>query len=260
MSAYHRLTDHVYLVASGDLALSHYADCNVYLLVDAAGCALIDAGAGYRPDVVVDNVRAVIDDLSRLRLILVTHAHADHAGGVQAFKQAAPHVRVVASAPEAELMARGTDEATGLATAMASGIYPPDYVFKHTETDVVVEHRQVLQLGALTITALVTPGHTKASTCYLVQGAGPLTLFSGDEVSWGGLMRLMNLPGSDLKDYGEGVQRLANLGVEALFPSHGQWTLRNGQGHIDQLIASFRGHALPPTPARVPRILPKQPT
>jgi hydroxyacylglutathione hydrolase len=238
------------------LGLSHYCDCNVYLVVNDVDCALIDAGAGIQTSEVIENVRAVIGDLSRLRYILLTHAHADHAGGVYAFKQATT-AQVVASRIESDLMEHGTDDETGLAQAMWAGVYPPNYKFTNVPGDIAIEHGHTLRLGTMMITALMTPGHTKGSTCYLVTGAGMRLLFCGDEVSWGGLMRLMNLPGSDLADYREGVQRLANLSVEALFPSHGLWTLRNGQAHIDKLINSFRGHALPPMPPRVERIIPK---
>jgi hydroxyacylglutathione hydrolase len=256
VSAYHRLTDNVYLVASGDFGLSNYCDCNVYLLVSEGVGALVDAGAGVQVEQVIDNVRAVVGDLSRLRYILLTHAHADHAGGVYGFRQATS-VEVVASEIENDLMENGSDAETGLAQARQSGVYPPDYQFRNVPGDIVVRHGDTLRIGKLTITALITPGHSRGSTCYLVEGAGPPILFSGDQVSWGGLMRLMNLPGSDLVDYREGVTKLANLGVEALFPSHGMWTLRNGQAHIDKLIHSFEGHALPPMPARIERIIPR---
>jgi glyoxylase-like metal-dependent hydrolase (beta-lactamase superfamily II) len=256
MSSYHRLTEHTYLVGSGDFGLSHYCDCNIYLVVSDPDCALIDTGAGIQTSEVIENVHAVIGDLSRLRYILLTHAHADHAGGVYAFKQATA-AQVVASRVESDLMEHGTDDETGLAQAMWAGVYPPNYKFTNVSGDIIAEHGDVLRLGEMTITALITPGHTKGSTCYLVTGNGPRLMFSGDEVSWGGLLRLMNLPGSDLVDYREGVKRLANLGVEALFPSHGLWTVRNGQAHIDKLINSFKGHALPPMPARIDRIKPE---
>jgi glyoxylase-like metal-dependent hydrolase (beta-lactamase superfamily II) len=256
VSAYHRLMENVYLVASGDFGLSHYCDCNVYLLVSETDCALVDTGAGLQIDQVIDNVRAVVGDLSRLRYILLTHAHADHAGGIYGFKHSTG-VKVVASQLENDLIEHGTDAETGLAQARQSGVYPPDYRFCSVPGDIVVRDGEKLRLGKLTITALITPGHSKGSTCYLVEGAGPSMLFSGDQVSWGGLMRLMNLPGSDLVDYREGVRKLANLGVEALFPSHGMWTLRNGQAHIDKLIHSFEGHSLPPMPARIERIIPR---
>ncbi len=256
MSSYHRLTEQVYLVGSGDFGLSHYCDCNVYLLVGGDECALVDAGAGIGTDVVIDNIRSVIGDLSRLRYVLLTHAHADHAGGIHALKQATG-VRVVASRVESELLAHGTPDETGLTQAVRGGIYPAGYTFTNVPGDIVVESGEALAVGRLNVVALVTPGHTLGSTCYLVTGAGDPMLFSGDEVSWGGLMRLINMPGSDLDDYRQGVQVLANRGIQALFPSHRMWTLKNGQGHVDKLIASFQGPSIPPMPARIERIIPR---
>ena len=81
-----RLHENVTLVGSGELGLSHYLDCHVYLLHEGEDYALIDAGSGVEPERLRANVSDAAGDLSRIRLLLLTHCHGDHAGGVHALR------------------------------------------------------------------------------------------------------------------------------------------------------------------------------
>lgn len=254
MNASIRLTEHLYMVGSGELGLSHYLDSHVYLLVNSEEYALVDAGSGVHTEQIIGNVRAVIGDLSKLKYIFVTHCHGDHAGGVCFVKQVSP-AQVVGSLFESQMLEHGSEDELGLTQAKFSGTYPPDYVFTHASGDIVVSHMDVLEWQGLTITALITPGHTEGSTCFLISGAGRRLLFTGDTVFWGGLVALLNTPGSEIGDYRNGVQALSGLDVVGLFPGHGLWTLTNGQAHIDKLLHYFRGSGLPPMPARIEKII-----
>jgi hydroxyacylglutathione hydrolase len=73
-------------------------------------------------------------------------------------------------------------------------------------------------------------------------------------VFWGGLIQLLNTPGSDLNDYRASAQKLAGLGIDCLFPGHGLWALRNGQAHVDRMLYYFKRSAVPPMPAHVEKI------
>jgi len=253
MSRYLQLTECTYLVASGDLGLSHYLDCHVYLVGRDDQYALVDAGAGIETLSILENVGAAIGDLSKLRYILLTHCHGDHAGGIHILKTSLP-LKVVASEFEHTMLERGREYDIGLTQAKFSGSYPPDYVFTNAPGDIVVKHGDTLRLGKLTVSILVTPGHTKGSTCFLVTGGGPRSLFSGDTVFWGGLISLLNTPGSEISDYRESVQALNNLDIECLFPSHGLFALGHGQAHIDRMLRYFMGSSVPPMPARIEKV------
>jgi len=247
------LHENVTLVGSGELGLSHYLDCHIYLLHGDGECALIDAGSGVRPEVLVENLREALQPEWRLRHLLLTHAHGDHAGGVHAIQEIW-YPQVAASAWERQMLESGSDDDWGLTQARFAGTYPPDYTVTRTRGDLTLAHSDTVMVGRLTVRALLTPGHTRGSVCYLVEApSGPL-LFSGDTVFWGGLIQLLNTPGSEIGDYRRGVQVLAGLGVEALFPGHGLWALRNGQAHIDKMLYYFRRSAVPPMPAFVEKI------
>lgn len=152
------------------------------------------------------------------------------------------------------MLESGSDDDLGLTQARFAGTYPPDYSLKHSSGDLVLQHGDTITLGSLTIRALVTPGHTRGAMCYHVDAPGGSILFAGDTVFWGGLIQLLNTPGSEISDYRRGVQVLSGLGVESLFPGHGMWALRHGQAHIDKMLYYFRRSAVPPMPAFVEKI------
>ena len=78
-----KLTDRIYLVGSGAVGfgMTDPFDCHVYLLDGGGELALIDVGAGMGAEAIVENVRREGFDPARIRHVVLTHAHGDHAGG-----------------------------------------------------------------------------------------------------------------------------------------------------------------------------------
>jgi glyoxylase-like metal-dependent hydrolase (beta-lactamase superfamily II) len=235
----------VYMIASGQFGLSDALDCHAYLLDGGDEIALLDAGAGRDPQRLIDNLRADGYAARPLTWLLLTHAHADHAGGAQALR-ALTGARIACSATEGQLLATGAAVDLGLDRAIRSGIYPPDYVYAHTQPDLLLEPDALLRVGRYTLHAILVPGHSPGSLCYLAEGAGQKMLFSGDVVFHGGTIGLGNWPGSSLEDYRRSIARLSGLGVEALFPGHFLWTRCGGQTHLDQAIANLDLAWVPP--------------
>jgi glyoxylase-like metal-dependent hydrolase (beta-lactamase superfamily II) len=140
----------------------------------------------------------------RLTAALVTHYHPDHVGG------AFGHHAVEGLA---ELMARNPvkvyanrEEADGV--RKVTGI---------SETDMVtVDSGDKLQLGAIEIEVLHTPGHTPGSQCFRVKDA----LVSGDTLFIEGCGRV-DLPGSDPEQMYYSLGKLRDLPDETiLLPGH----------------------------------------
>src|SRR6516165_2426395 len=129
-----RLHEHVSLIGSGELALTNYLDCHVYLLHDGDEYALVDAGSGVQSERLIENLKHTVSDLSRLRYLLLTHCHGDHAGGVDAIQKIC-RVEVVSSEWEVQMLADGSDDDLGLTQARFAGTYPPDYRLTHAKAD-----------------------------------------------------------------------------------------------------------------------------
>jgi hydroxyacylglutathione hydrolase len=240
-----QLTADVHLVGSGPMRLSNRYDCHVYLLVSGGEAALIDAGAGLEPDRISANVQALGLAPGAVRHLLLTHAHADHAGGVSALREQF-HLQVVASAREARLLAEGTDEELGLALARREGVYPADYSLPRTTTDRLVSDGDAMQVGEYVVRALIRPGHSIGHTCYLAESPGQRLLFGGDLVFLKGLASVLNIPGCDLQQYRASARSLRGLAVDALFPGHGLWCLEKAQEHLDLAAARWDGIYVPP--------------
>lgn len=159
---------------------------NTYL-VGGAELAVIDPG----PDdpAHLDAVAAAGE--GRIRWVLVTHTHPDHAPG-----------------------AAGLRERTG---ARVLGYGPRDGF----EPDEDIGEGFVLSpAGDIRLRALHTPGHASNHLCYLLEGDG--LLFSGDHVMDGSTV-VIAPPDGDMAAYLDGLRRLSSLasGLSAIAPGHG---------------------------------------
>jgi glyoxylase-like metal-dependent hydrolase (beta-lactamase superfamily II) len=235
-----QLSESLYIVGGGAnaLGISQQHDSAVYLLDLKSELALIDAGCGIDPAPIESNVEQHGFALSRIKRVLLTHCHADHAGAAARWRERTG-AAVLASAEEASLLERADEEALGLTIARANGVYPEDYRLTPCPVDRSLRHEDEIRVGETTISALNVPGHSPGSICYLAELDGRRCLFSGDVVFCGGWISLLNCPGSALGDYREHLPRLANLGVEALLPGHFGFTLGMGQRHINNAIGGL---------------------
>ena len=252
-----KLTSRIALVGGGRLGLSSPYDCNVYAVDCGMGIILVDAGCGLEGNLIEANLRGDGFDPSAIIAVIVTHAHADHAGGCKGWKLRTG-CKVIAPAGEDRVIEGTEDISHLLERAKRSGIYPADYTFPTVKVDQVVLDDEVLEFGDIRLHAIVVGGHTPNHTCYLVEMEGRRTLFSGDAVLYGGSLLLQNIPGCSLDDYRRDIRKLAGLGIDVLLPGHGLFIMRYGQEHLNRAIAALEGVAMPPNFAdQCPRIIPE---
>ena len=251
-----KITDHIYMIGSSEHGLSGPGDCHVYLVDTDAGLVLIDAG-GCDDDrlSLVETVRRDGLDPTRLSHILLTHAHRDHAGGLDGFRRLAERgvigsVISVTSDEEARLLEFGSGEELGLDRIGLRGRSRAD-VFPPVSVDKRVADGESLRIGSVSFTCIVVPGHSPGCVCYALTIDGRNVLFSGDVVFHGGYISVGNWPGSSSATYRESLHKLSGLGIDALFPSHHMWTLTDGQTHIDRAVEAFTGPWPPPAVSQI---------
>ena len=238
-----RLTDRIYLVGSEQFGMSHPCDCNIYLLDGGSERALIDTGLGYGVQAVLAHVRAAGFDPRSITKVFVTHHHAGHSGGCRELKVACGG-EVLVPMGVGDIMANGTAPATPPSVRL--GEFPPDYEFPCIRPDGEIADGAVIRIGDLSLRAILVRGHTKDSTCYLLEGE-ERALFTGDALFYGGVVGIVNLPGSSIDEFREDIHKLAGLNVAQMFPAHGVFVLSGGQHHVDAAIAAFDSLRMPRT-------------
>jgi metallo-beta-lactamase class B len=128
------------------------------LIASPAGLVLIDGGLPDSAPLILANITALGFDTSAVKLILNSHVHYDHAGGIAAL-QRATGARVAASPSSAAVLERGEvgpdDPQHGIAFRMPA--------VRGVET---VTDGQTLTVGPLALTAHSTAGHTPGGTTW----------------------------------------------------------------------------------------------
>lgn len=241
---YLRITPRLALVGGGEYGLSNRLDCHVYLLTTATAAVLVDTGAGAEPDRLLRNLATAGVPVDRLSAVVLTHAHADHAGGVAALADRTG-AAFYAAEPERALLADGDEERLGLTAAKLFGSYPSDYRYRTSDRATAVADNQRLRFDDLTLTALVTPGHTTGSVVWHAQWPEYAALLTGDTLFAGGTVSVSNLPGSDAAALRASLPRLAELEIDGLFPGHGAFVVRGGRDQVALAAARMRGSVIP---------------
>lgn len=129
------------------------------LIKTSTGAVLIDGGLQQADQLLLAHMRKLGVAPDQLKLILNSHAHADHAGPLAAI-QRATGARMVANAEASVLLARG---GTG------DLHYGDDLAFPPIQADRLIMDGERIELGGITFTAHFTPGHTPGSTTWTWQ-------------------------------------------------------------------------------------------
>jgi hydroxyacylglutathione hydrolase len=233
-----RLLPGLSLVGGGRLGpgLSNPYDCNVYLITAGDQVLVVDSGCGLDTDILADRIQRDAAGLPVAGIVL-THAHADHAGGA-ARLPALLGTAAYAGDLTACLVAAGDHDQLGLTAAIKAGLYPPDYRFAPAPG---VRDAAGL-LGGLTAVraqAVPAPGHSRDHTCYLIQTDRHRYLLSGDLVFARGRIALLGTPDADVPALRESLSRVRDLAPDVLLPGHGVPVLADAVWHLDQALNEF---------------------
>lgn len=243
-----RLTDDVYLVGSGDkgMQITDPFDCHVYLIDGGSELAVVDAGAGMGVDQILKNIENDGFLLEKLTYLLLTHAHADHAGGVKEFVDRTG-VKVIASSVAGQYLEQGNEVAISLAGAKEAGFYPKDYQFKACKVDQIVEEGEEIRVGRHLLKVIDTPGHCDGHVSFYMKTAERNYLFAGDVVFYEGKVATQFIHDCSVFKLGNSIEKLQKLKVDALLPGHDVFVLKNGQHHINRSHEYFTRLVIPPS-------------
>jgi metallo-beta-lactamase class B len=137
------------------------AGLSAILITSDAGHILIDGGLPQSAALIAGNIRQLGFEPRDVRLILNSHEHFDHAGGLAAL-QRATGARVAASPAAARALRQG--HPTPEDPQYGSGLEARFDSIQNVET---IADRTTLRVGPLAITAHFTPGHTPGATTWM---------------------------------------------------------------------------------------------
>lgn len=206
MSYRHEVTE----IAPRTWCLSEFRLVNAFLIEGEERAALVDTGCG-----IGDLAREVRELTDKPLIILLTHTHFDHDGGIYEF----PGVPVYVNPLDGERIAEdrvsmvkymGTEDYNEMRRGYIRSRGPircpdldqaellklvPDHLTNDGYSWLPVRDGNEIDLGGRVLKAIHTPGHTDGSTCFL--DAENRILFSGDCANIS--IILTRQPGNDMK-------------------------------------------------------------
>jgi hydroxyacylglutathione hydrolase len=206
---------------------------NVYLIDGGTEYALIDVGFLEELPDVLELIRQMNFSLSACKLILATHADADHTQGLARAREVlkckvAAHPKSVAPLEEG-------DEIMTYARIDAQNIH---IEMPRCKVDKTIDEGDKIQIGDRTLEVWSTPGHTAGQLAFRM---GTL-LFSGDNIFRDGCVGVIDAHhGSNIVDYIASLKRIRDCDAEFLLPSHGP-IFRKDSALIDRTIDRLEGY------------------
>lgn len=186
---------------------------NVYLIDGGEEFVLIDIGYLEVVDDIIDAIRQMDFNLSKCRMIVATHADADH---IQGIARAREMLKTEVAAHPLSIPAVETgDEILTFATIKAQEFSIP---MPRCTVDVSLEEGDVVEVGNLKLDVWHTPGHTAGHLSFRL---GNL-LFSGDNIYRDSCVGAIDAHhGSNIPDFIDSLNRILADDSEYLLPSHG---------------------------------------
>jgi metallo-beta-lactamase class B len=144
----HRIADNLYYVGSKGLS--------TYLVTSPSGHILINASFERTIPIIRGNVEKLGFKLSDVKIILSSHAHDDHVGGLALLKELTGAKVYIMEGDEKVVAAGG------------KGQYKYTDLWKPCKVDKVLKDGDVVELGGMKLYAHLTPGHTRGNTTWTI--------------------------------------------------------------------------------------------
>jgi len=182
-------------------------EVNCYLVYDADTMTGIVVDPG---DEGAHILRQIEDREIKISMILLTHGHGDHIGGVDTLRRKLG-VSVAIGKSDAQML---TESALNLSDALGDPI-------KLAPAEVLLSEGDTVKVGNFTLDVLETPGHTSGGI--ILKGDG--FVISGDLIFAGSIGRV-DLPGGDYNTILRSIKdKILPLGDETvIYPGHGPKT------------------------------------
>ncbi len=128
----------------------------VFFITSQDGHIVIDGGMPQNAAVVAANIKTLGYDIKDVKVLLNSHAHFDHSGGLKALKEMSGAVMIASE---------------GDRSALEGGFYLGaedniNYSAPPVSVDRIISDGETVKIGAITLKAEITPGHTRGCTSW----------------------------------------------------------------------------------------------
>jgi len=187
---------------------------SAWLITTPDGHILLDGGLPQSAPRIIAHIAALGFDIRDVKLLLNSHAHYDHSGGLASLQRASG-ARMVASAAD-----RPALEAGHVDYGAPAGVQTPP-----VRVDRVIADGETASLGGATLTAHLTPGHTKGCTSWSMpvrsaHGAEHVAFFHCSSTVAGQSLAPESYPGV-VADYRATFARVREFEADIFLANHG---------------------------------------
>jgi len=187
-----------------------------YLIATPKGHVLLDGGLPETAPIIEKNIASLNFRIQDVKYLLNSHAHYDHCGGLATLKRVSG-AQVVASRADAEVLESGRQKNYSI----------PDSLFPRVKVDRLIGSGETVELGGVTLTAVLTPGHTKGCTTWTmpVQELGKtyqVVFYCSTSVPGYPLVDNPRYP-EIVSDYEQSFTRLRQLPCDVFLAPHGSF-------------------------------------
>ncbi len=193
-------------------------DCNSYLIKDRIW-VLVDVGTDQNAKRIADKISGM-DEIDRVKKIVLTHTHFDHAGGAASLGEMTG-AEILVHPLEGRRISSG-DFSVTLSDMFGRKMRG----FEWTPID----EGDTIETGTRSFITMHVPGHSEGSIGLFEEKSGSLII--GDTVFANGGIGRYDLPSSDGSKLRASIERLAKLKVENIYPGHGSEVIGEGSDHI----------------------------
>ncbi len=202
---------------AGNLYYVGASDLSSFLIVTPQGHILLDSGLVETVPQIQQNVVQLGFRLEDVKVLINTHAHYDHAGGLALLKRLTAATLIASEADAALLAAGGKGDPN----------FGDRFTYEPVKADRILRDGDKVELGGVTMTAHLTPGHTKGNTTWamtVTEGMKTYNVVVAGSTSTLGykLVDNPNYPGI-VADYQRTFQILKSLPCDIFLAPHGSF-------------------------------------
>lgn len=150
---------------AGNLYYVGSTGVTAFLLTGPEGHILIDGGYPETAPLIMGSIAKLGFSIADVKVLLNTHAHSDHAGGLRALQEASG-AELWVSEGDAEVMAAGGAGDRALGRLGFLGYHLGGLRFTAPRIDHRFKDGDTIRVGPIALTAHVTAGHTRGCTSW----------------------------------------------------------------------------------------------